>query len=243
MSKEILELYEQSKFDFTKQSAEVSIPSTWIDVFYKAYPRMNRVALADTNYRGGNLVDSLVKRTSEREFDDSQMLYSDLSDIIHYSAGVKNPNDEPNEMRRMQPSAGARFPIELYLIANNVEKLDLGLYHYEVKGNDLEELHNADLRDESDHIFGEGNFAINPNYLVMTSVMSRTEVKYGANAYRFSCIEAGHIAQTMQQITTDKELASCCIGGFDNDKLSGLLDLVDDEIPIYALAFGNPKKD
>lgn len=142
----------------------------------------------------------------------------------------------------MYPSAGARYPIETYLISNNIKDLDKGIFHYSVKNNELEKLLEKDLRKDSKKIFGAENYSTNPNFLILTGVISRGEVKYGANAYRFSCIECGHIGQNFSLIATDKNLACCAIGGFDNNKIVKLLDLTEDELPLYAFAFGIPKE-
>ncbi len=73
--------------------------------------------------------------------------------------------------------------------------------------------------------------------------MSRTEVKYGINAYRFALLEAGHIGQNISLLAEKEKLGCCALGGFDNDKLSQLLDISqEDEIPLYAFSLGNPAR-
>ena len=74
--------------------------------------------------------------------------------------------------------------------------------------------------------------------IILSGVIGRSEVKYGINAYRFSLIEAGHIGQNISLFCESKGLGSCAIGGFDNDKLSKLLDLTEEEIPLYMFAIG-----
>jgi SagB-type dehydrogenase family enzyme len=245
MNNLVKNIYGETKFEFEEGfefDKDFKYPLNWIKVFYKRYPRMDSVPLLKSTYSPVSLSESIDKRESVRTFEETKVSYQDISEIIHHSAGIKNPETHPDKMKRMYPSAGARFPLELYLIANSVENLDKGLYHYDVKGDALEKLLEEDLSRESQGIFGEGNFPVNPNFLVITSVFGRTQVKYGgANAYRFSCIEAGHLGQNISLITAEKSLGSCAIGGFDNNKLSKLLDLTEEEIPLYAFALGESR--
>jgi len=71
--------------------------------------------------------------------------------------------------------------------------------------------------------------------------MSRTEVKYGVNAYRFALLESGHIGQNFSLLCTQRGIGCCTLGGFDNDQLVKLLDVGEDEIPLYAFSFGKVK--
>lgn len=116
------------------------------------------------------------------------------------------------------------------------------MYHYNCKSNELESLLEKDLSLESSQIFGEA-YKGNPNFIVINGVISRTEVKYGINAYRFALIESGHIGQNISLLAQKENLGCCALGGFDNDKLSKLLDInQEDEIPLYVFSLGNLKQ-
>ena len=184
----------------------------------------------------------LEQRKSIREFKDSPISFDSLNQILFYSMGIKNPDDPLEYTKRYYPSAGARFPIEAYIINNNVKDLEKGLYHYNVKHNQLEQLLKEDLVSKSTEIFGEANKG-NPNFIILTGVMSRTEVKSVTNAYRFALLESGHIGQNISLLVEKEKLGCCALGGFDNDKISKLIDLSqEDEIPLYAFSLGNPVK-
>ena len=57
-------------------------------------------------------------------------------------------------------------------------------------------------------------------------------------AYQYSHIEAGHMGQIIQLACTKYDIGSCPIGGFINDKISEILDITKDEIPIYVIGIG-----
>jgi SagB-type dehydrogenase family enzyme len=161
-----------------------------------------------------------------------------LNKILYFSLGIKEVQEDFNQTKRFYPSAGARYPIESYVIANNVNELEKGLYHYNIKNNELEMLLKNDLHINSSEIFGDEINKNNPNFIILTSVMSRTEVKYGVNAYRFSLLECGHIGQNIYLFSQKEKLGCCAIGGFDNNKLVNLLDLSNNEIPLYCFSLG-----
>lgn len=241
MIDEIKEFYEKTKFklgEVVEGEDDYKPPVNWIKIFFKTYPRMkkidiNRFEAEDEFYR------LLNERKSTREFSDLQISFEKLNKILFYSFGIKNPNVLPEHTRRFYPSAGARYPIEAYLLNNNIEGLGKGLYHYNCKSNQLELLLEKDLSTESSQIFGEA-YNGNPNFLVMNGVISRTEVKYGINAYRFALIESGHIGQNISLLAQKEGVGCCALGGFDNDKLSELIDInQEDEIPLYAFSLGN----
>jgi len=241
MLEEIRKFYEQTKFDLEKEEfrEDFKTPLNWVKIFFKTYPRFSKIKFSK---KAGGLFKSLLNRESTREFSAQPANLADIEKILYFSAGIKEQKEELEKTRRFYPSAGARYPIEMYLIANNINSLPRGLYHYSVKNNELEELLNQDLGQESSSIFGKEMNKYNPNFLVLAGVMSRTEVKYGVNAYRFALLECGHIGQNMYLLSEKLGLGCCAIGGFDNDKLVRLLDLGEDEIPLYALAFGSKKQ-
>lgn len=216
-------------------------PISWVKIFFKTYPRFSQIPLEPSSSQE-EIYELLDLRHSTRDFDSSEVPFEKISRVISSSAGIHNKPDAWEHTRRSYPSAGARYPIETYLISSNISHIPRGLYHYNLKNNSLEVLLNKDLREDSNKIFGDAN-KDNPNYLILTGVLSRTEVKYGLNAYRFALIESGHIGQNIS-LTLEKEgLGGCALGGFDNDKISSLLDInQEDEIPLYAFSFGCPKK-
>ncbi|MCL5730184.1 MAG: SagB/ThcOx family dehydrogenase [Candidatus Pacearchaeota archaeon] len=239
MLDEINKFYEKTKFFFNQlvRLPEEMIPINWVKVFYKTYPRFPKVSLSKIK-PAGELQRLLEKRKSFRDFVDCPISINRFERLLYFSLGIKE-NQEEVQKKRFYPSAGARFPIEPYIIVNNIQNLERGVYHYSAKNNELEVMLKKDLRMDSSSFFGDDIANKNPNFIVLTGVMSRTEVKYGINAYRFALLEAGHIGQNLYLLAEKEGLGCCAIGGFDNDSLSKLLDLTEDEIPLYSLAIGN----
>lgn len=219
-------------------------PVSYSHTFYKTYPRFPSVALPKTR-KGKNLkslkgLDQLwAHRKSIRSFSEEGLFLEDLATVLR-SNGIIDSEDRSE--RRTYPSAGARFPIEAYVIAFNVKGLEPGAYHYDIRGDKLELLLKKDLKEKEIEIvspFLENTSAA----IVLTSVISRLAIKYGYKAYPYSFVEAGHVGQNIQLVCSQEGLGSCCIGGFLNDTLVEILDLIDDnEIPLYVIGLGKLKK-
>lgn len=91
---------------------------------------------------------------------------------------------------RTPPSAGALYPIELYVALQNVSGINDGLYHYCPLEHTLSQLRKG-------YIFGalSGNRPIIRFY--MTSIFHRSAWKYGDRAYRYCLLDAGHMAENL----------------------------------------------
>ncbi len=191
--------------------------------------------------KGKSLECLLIDRSSKRDFSNEPISYEELSYITYFSLGIKDDSKSFDETRRMYPSAGARYPIEAYIIVSNVKNFDEGLYHYNVKENSFESLISGVL-DYNPSSPDQTTFSNQPNVtFILTAVIPRNEVKYGNNAYRFAMLEAGHIGQNIYLTSESQGLGCCALGMFDNDKISKLLDIAEDELPLYILLVGKTK--
>lgn len=61
--------------------------------------------------------------------------------------------------------------------------------------------------------------------------------KYGRLAYRLSFLEAGHICQNLQIVSSLLDVSSVPLGGFYDEDIRSMLDL-EQEYCLYALAMG-----
>ncbi|MBI2499446.1 SagB/ThcOx family dehydrogenase [Candidatus Woesearchaeota archaeon] len=237
MLREIKEFYEKTKLREQEVIAtEQELPVTFVHIFHKKYPRFPSIQLPMCG--DGQLEILLSKRRSVREFSGKPINFQQVSYTLH-SCGIVSSNG--NFERRTYPSAGARFPIEIYLISFNVDGLKQGAYHYDVLDHVLEILWEQDLN-PSQHEIVSSPVKNSSAAIVLTSVIARTEVKYGHKAYPFSLLEAGHIGQNIQLACADHGIGCCPVGGFVNDKITKILDLTADEIPLYVLALGSLSK-
>ena len=238
MLKETKKFYEKIRLkEIGEDNLNAPVPITHIKVFYKEYPRMPSINLIKTNEES-ELESLLEMRQSYRIFSDEHIKFEEVSKILR-SCRIVDKNREPE--RRTYPSGGARFPVELYLFSFNIEGLDKGAYHYNIKEEKIELLLKKDLTNKRRELISP--YLENPAAVIsFTSVISRSEVKYGYRAYPYSLIESGHMGQNIHLKCAELGIGSCSVSGFVDKIIAELLDLTEDEIPIYTIGLGKKKR-
>jgi len=238
MHKETRKFYQKTKlYPDLDGTVEEVYDITHIKVFKKKYPRLPSVKLAEVDRRESEFETLLEHRESHRNFFDSPISFEDFSKIIQ-SCRIVNTKRSPE--KRTYPSGGARFPVELYPIVYKVDGLDPGAYHYNMEDGTIELLLGKDLAIERRQLISP--YLENPvATIIFTSVIARSEVKYGLRSYPYSLIEAGHMGQNIQLSASEIGIGSCPVSGFVDDTVKKILDLTDDEIPIYSISIGKIK--
>lgn len=221
----------------------VGTPNSWIKVHYKTYPRLQKINLKLNPPR--NFLERIVlKRESYHTFSDISITLEELSRLLLFSAGITHKGENQDEIRRSYPSAGARYPLEVYLISLNVKYLDKGLYHYNVKERCLEKLLSQDLTNWLLSVTGNDRFLKSAAAIfIITAVLDRTRIKYKDRGYRYALIEAGHLAQNLLLEVTALGLGGYPIGGFIDEALDKFLDIDKrKEVTLYLVAVGKKQK-
>lgn len=210
--------------------------------YYKSYPRFPKISLPKDFIKDtGELERIFLERKSIRDFSKKGISAQELSKILFFSMG--NFIDHQNNYRRVTPSAGARYPIEMYPIILHSKDLQQGVYHYNIKHHDLEQLKSGNFLNELKKIINQNLLENASIVLVLSATFLRTTMKYGNRGYRYIFLDAGHIAQNVYLEATKLNLGCCAIGGFLDQDLNELLDLGGlYESCIYVLIIGVPKK-
>ena len=207
---------------------------------------------------GPDLWTSVKRRRSVRSFSASPITLIELSRLLWISAGITNSYITPHgqEFYRAAPTAGALYPIETYIVANRVEDLDPGLYHYRVAGRDmlerpiaegshsLEQLRVGDLRQEIAESALDQPFCGKAGAVFLwTAVFARSAWKYGERAYRYFYLDAGHMAAHLSLAAVSQGLGSCPVAAFYDEEVNALLG-VDGESEgiVYMTAVGRPSR-
>lgn len=199
-------------------------PDEWLEVDFKLYPRFNRRELKE--YKPSNILEKvLMSRASERNIGFGNLDKDKLSKILRFSAGLNNYNQQVGASKRSYPSAGARYPVEVYIINLDIKGLDKGLYHYSVLTHELEELEMNDFREQVANFTGESWTAKAKAIIAMSVVPERVVGKYGARSFRYALFECGHLMQNILLLSKYYDVSSCPIGGFVDKDVNRLLRL------------------
>lgn len=197
-----------------------------------------RKKLPDPKSRGiVSLEESLAKRRSVREYDNTPLSLEDVSQLLWAAQGIT-----AHWGARTAPSAGALFPLEVIVVVGNVGDLPPGGYRYDPKGHELVGITVGDLRPQlASAALGQSavrNAAID---IVFTAVYQRTTRKYGDRGVQYVHMEAGHAAQNLCLQAIALGLGTVPIGAFDDEQVGRLLNLPKDERPLYLIPVGKPR--
>lgn len=209
----------------------------------------------DFNDSGLTLEKAILRRRTIRDFSEEPLSLIEVSKLLHFSYGITSSKvieDSGGVVLplRAAPSAGALYPLEIYLIVSNIENLERGIYHYNVRDHLLELVNDKySPEDLYKYTFGSGISAnaeiIRKSSLVfvISAIFDRNQWKYQERGYRFILFDAGHIMQNLYLIAIGMNIGVTAIGGFVDDGINGLLGIDGVyESAIYLAAVGKGKK-
>ena len=205
---------------------------------YKTYPGAKMIKLPKPDYQGMPVEEAIKKRRSVRSYSKKALTLPQLSQLLFAAQGITG-NHYGHDVRTV-PSAGALYPMEVYLAVNNVEELPRGIYHYNIQKHALELLKEGDFRKElakaglGQDMLGEAQVTF-----ILSSVFERTQRKYGDRSFRYIYMEAGHISQNIALQAVSLGLGSVCVGAFYGEQVNCLIGLDGNtESAIYLQAVG-----
>lgn len=215
-------------------------PESWKKIYYKNYKLFKNFQL---HHISGFVLDVTRKRKISRTDTLKSNYVSEeiLSYLLEVGSGMQSydPNDARYE-HRMVPSAGQRYPIELYiLLFKDVGTLKNGVYHYGVKNHVLEPIVIKPFtRDIRIHLSDETSTANATGVICFSSIFSRLVDKYGSRGYRYALIEVGQIAQNIILAGTEKGIEIIPIGGVNDEAFEEYIGINSSyESVVYTLYF------
>lgn len=220
---EYQKFHEKIKLRNNLKIKDISVwPNTWIQVFFKRYPRFEETILPKPIVPRISLGKVLFARKSTRIFTGEIISLERLSSLLYFSAGLRKKTEEQRG-NRFYPSGGARYPLEVYVVSLNTD-LPKGIYHYFLKSNSLERLAEIEEFDLNEYYIYEK--IVNPAFLIIvTAVFPRSTIKYKDRGYMHTLVEGGALMQNFYLNAEAQSLGICALGGFIDDKINALLDL------------------
>ncbi len=182
-----------------------------------------------------SLEKAILKRRSVREYKDEPLAISEISQLLWAAQGVT----DKDRGFRTAPSAGALYPLEVYLAVFNADGLKDGVYKYRpdshelvkiVEGDKKEDLFRAALEQSSVKEAGA--------VIVFAAVYERTTGKYGERGRKYVHIEVGHAAQNVYLQVVSLNLGAVVIGAFDDEEVKRIMGMPENEEPLYMMPVG-----
>jgi SagB-type dehydrogenase family enzyme len=207
---------------------------------YKAYPGLPSVALPPpVALPDRSVAETIERRRSVREYGSRPLRLDELSQLLHFTAGITDRRD-PTWAFRAAPSSGALYPIELYATVFNVEGAEPGVYHYQVEKHALEQLKAGTFRQQAFNAALAQEMVLHASLvLVFTGMFSRVQWKYVDRSYRYMLLEAGHMGENAYLTAGAMGIGACGMGAFFDDDVNQLIGVDGkDESAVYLMAVG-----
>lgn len=178
---------------------------------------------------------ALQQRRSVRSYAPEPLALKDIAQLLWAAQGVTSHNGF-----RTSPSAGALYPLEVYIVAGNVSGLKAGIYRYIPQKHALDFVQEGDHREKlSSAALGQGCVREAPVVIVLTGVSSRITGKYGQRGIQYMMMEAGHAAQNVCLQAVTLNIGVVPVGAFKEDQVRKILQIGNHELPLYLLPLGN----
>lgn len=184
--------------------------------------------------------EALQGRRSERSYKNEPLSLSEVSQLLWAAYGVTSKMPGFRGGLKTAPSAGATYPLELYLVAGNVTDLPKGIYRYVPEQHALAKVFSGDKRAELCAAAHNQSMVRNaPALIVYTAIYERTTGRYGTRGKeRYVCMDLGHSAQNVYLQAYALGIGTCAVGAFDDNALKKALPIAKNEIPLYIMPLG-----
>lgn len=181
-----------------------------------------------------SLEEAFSKRRSVRSYQDGPLNLEQVSQLLWAAQGITGSGGF-----RTAPSAGALYPLEIYVVAGDVVGLASGIYRYEPRGHRLTKTVDGDLRRAlCQAALGQMPVRKAPMTVVITAVFQRTTDKYGERGIRYVYLEAGHAAQNLCLQAVSLGLGTVVIGAFRDKEVSTVMKIQGKAYPLYVIPVG-----
>lgn len=185
-----------------------------------------------------SLETAISGRVSTRTFSREPLSAREVAQLVWAAQGESGP-----DRKRTAPSAGALYPLEIYLAVGNFTWLDPGVYRYHPRAHSLEQMLLGDRRSELANAALDQSAVKNGAVcLVIGGVYDRTAAKYGYRAHRYVQMESGHAAQNIYLQAFALNLGTVAVGAFEDDRVREVMGMEEDEIPLYIMPAGRLHK-
>ena len=198
----------------------------------------SRIVLPEPVFEGKVSTEkALQKRRSVRDYEDNPLTLQEVSQLLWAAQGITGPYG-----MRTAPSAGALYPLEVYLVAGRVNEIPAGIYKYRPRGHELVKIAEGDKRYNL-YLAALEQEAVNDGAaaLVIAAVYKRTTIKYRERGIRYVHMEVGSVAQNIYLQATSLNLGTVFVGAFDDESVKKIMAMPEDEEPLAILPLGRMK--
>ena len=199
---------------------------------------MAAIALPAPSQQGAvSLEEALRRRRSKRAFFGPPLTLAEVSSLLFAAQGISHARG-----LRTAPSAGALYPLELFLAAGAVAGIEHGVYRYTPYTHTLTPSARGDRREDiAAAALGQAWMAEAQALVAFCAVFERITGRYGRRGELYVLIEAGHASQNLSLAAAALGLGSTVVGAFDDARIRAVLGAAGDEHPLILQPVGRPR--
>lgn len=184
-------------------------------------PSQSEIILPHPSHSGLSVEEAISSRRSVRAYSNSGITLSELSQLLWAAQGITGEGG-----LRAAPSAGALYPIEIYVHPSRVEGASCGIYRYVPDGHRLVLAREGEFSDALCRAsLGQRPVCDAAAVFIFAAKRERVAQKYGENAEAFIAMEAGHISQNILLESVSLGLGAVPIGAFSRESVDELLGI------------------
>ncbi len=187
--------------------------------------------------KNSSLESALQNRRTVREFTGGHISRDVLDDLVWAAYGHTH-SDGPKKMRTA-PSAGATYPVEIYLVLHNVNDYTDGIYLHDTRNEQLISIKEGGYLNDICRASLEQDFIplANVTFLLVYNP-DRIVRHYGRESRKYALLECGHIAQNILLMAATRGLGNVPVGAFYQKRLGSILGLQKDREVLYMICVG-----
>jgi len=175
--------------------------------------------------------EALSRRRSVRDYKEDSLSLEEISQLLWSAQGVT-----AKWGGRTAPSAGALYPLEIYIVVGTVKGLKSGLYHYDPQKHGISQKKEGDLREKlTEASLGQDEILRAPATLVITAVYERTMKKYHERGIQYVHMEVGSAGENIYLQAESLGLGTVFIGAFEDEEVKKVLGIEEEPLGIMPV--------
>jgi len=195
------------------------------------------IKLPQPSFKGPvSVEEALQKRRTSRSFASRSLELAQVSQLLWATQGITDPRG-----LRTAPSAGATYPLEIYLVAGDrsVSGLAPGVYRYRPADHALELTLKGDQRSRvARACLNQSWMATAPVMAVLAAEFSRCTRRYGQRGIMYTHMEIGHAGENLFLQAEALGLGAGIVGAFEDQNLHKALGLPQEHVPLLVMPVG-----
>jgi SagB-type dehydrogenase family enzyme len=175
--------------------------------------------------------EALSKRRSVRDYGEDSLSIEEISQLLWSAQGIT-----VKWGGRTAPSAGALYPLEIYVIVGKIKGLTPGLYHYDPEKHAVTKKADGDLRQKlTEASLYQDEITRAPATFVITAVYERTMKKYEQRGIQYVHMEVGAVAENIYLQAETLNLGTVFIGAFEDEKVKKAMGIKEEPLGIMPV--------